>query len=81
MTSSYRQNTICHVYLPLPYPPSACYPPSPFLWEQVDKREPGGTSSPEQTFVRHVIDLHDKFLQFVSLCFQNHSLFHKVRLV
>ena len=47
----------------------------------MDKREPGGTSSPEQTFMREVINLHDKFVKLVSLCFQNHSLFHKVRLV
>jgi hypothetical protein len=28
--------------------------------------------------VRKVIELHDKYLQYVSECFVNHSLFHKV---
>jgi hypothetical protein len=28
--------------------------------------------------VRKVIELHDKYLQYVSDCFVNHSLFHKV---
>eukprot|EP00253_Pinus_taeda_P026395 PITA_26395 len=31
----------------------------------------------EQTFVWEVIELHDKYLQYVSMCFVNHSLFHK----
>ncbi|GJP55653.1 hypothetical protein CLOM_g14596 [Closterium sp. NIES-68] len=31
----------------------------------------------EQAFVRKVIELHDKYLQYVSHCFLNHSLFHK----
>jgi hypothetical protein len=31
-----------------------------------------------QAFVRNVIELHDKYLQYVSECFLNHSLFHKV---
>jgi hypothetical protein len=31
-----------------------------------------------QAFVRKVIELHDKYLQYVSECFVNHSLFHKV---
>jgi cullin 1 len=30
-----------------------------------------------QAFVRKVIELHDKYLQYVSECFVNHSLFHK----
>lgn len=34
----------------------------------------GGT---EQAFVRNVIELHDKYLQYVSECFVHHSLFHK----
>lgn len=32
-----------------------------------------------QVFVRKVIELHDKYLTYVNNCFQNHSLFHKVR--
>lgn len=28
--------------------------------------------------MRKVIELHDKYLQYVSECFVNHSLFHKV---
>ncbi len=35
-----------------------------------------GTSH-EQQYVRAVIDLHDKYLQYVSTCFCNSSLFHK----
>ncbi|XP_008802119.1 cullin-1 [Phoenix dactylifera] len=31
----------------------------------------------EQVFVRKVIELHDKYLAYVTDCFQNHSLFHK----
>ncbi|CAM8918313.1 unnamed protein product [Rhodiola kirilowii] len=31
----------------------------------------------EQAFVRKVIELHDKYLAYVSDCFQNHTLFHK----
>lgn len=31
----------------------------------------------EQAFVRKVIELHDKYLQYVNDCFVNHSLFHK----
>lgn len=31
----------------------------------------------EQAFVRKVIELHDKYLQYVNECFMNHSLFHK----
>ncbi|CAI0466803.1 unnamed protein product [Linum tenue] len=30
-----------------------------------------------QVFVRKVIELHDKYLAYVSDCFQNHTLFHK----
>eukprot|EP00252_Welwitschia_mirabilis_P008860 TRINITY_DN210_c0_g1_i1.p1 TRINITY_DN210_c0_g1~~TRINITY_DN210_c0_g1_i1.p1 ORF type:complete len:475 (-),score=106.70 TRINITY_DN210_c0_g1_i1:203-1627(-) len=30
-----------------------------------------------QAFVRKVIELHDKYLQYVNECFKNHSLFHK----
>lgn len=35
-----------------------------------------GTSY-EQQFVRSVIELHDKYLQYVNTCFSNTSLFHK----
>ncbi|KAG2490035.1 hypothetical protein HYH03_011500 [Edaphochlamys debaryana] len=35
-----------------------------------------GTSA-EQQYVRAVIDLHDKYLAYVSTCFCNSSLFHK----
>ena len=31
----------------------------------------------EQQFVRSLIELHDKYLAFVSTCFNNASLFHK----
>jgi len=35
-----------------------------------------GTSA-EQQYVRQVIELHDKYLAYVSTCFNNSSLFHK----
>lgn len=31
----------------------------------------------EQVFVRKIIELHDKYMAYVTDCFQNHSLFHK----
>lgn len=31
----------------------------------------------EQVFVRKVIELHDKYMAYVTDCFQSHSLFHK----
>lgn len=31
-----------------------------------------------QAFVRKVMELHDKYLQYVNEFFMNHSLFHKV---
>ncbi|KAK9839448.1 hypothetical protein WJX81_002626 [Elliptochloris bilobata] len=34
-------------------------------------------SAHEQQFVRAVIDLHDKYMQYVADCFSNSSLFHK----
>jgi len=39
------------------------------------KKEPSGVQ--EQVFVRKVLELHDKYLQYVSECFSNNSLFHK----
>lgn len=34
-------------------------------------------ASPEQHFMRAVIQLHDKYMDLVASCFQNNSLFHK----
>ncbi|KAL0878311.1 hypothetical protein Bca101_028017 [Brassica carinata] len=31
----------------------------------------------EQVLVRKIIDLHDKYMVYVTDCFQNHTLFHK----
>ncbi|XP_077218085.1 cullin-1-like [Tasmannia lanceolata] len=31
----------------------------------------------EQVFVRKVIELHDKYMEYVTACFMNNSLFHK----
>ncbi|KAI7747697.1 hypothetical protein M8C21_029035, partial [Ambrosia artemisiifolia] len=31
----------------------------------------------EQVFVRKIIELHDKFMTYVTDCFSNHTLFHK----
>ncbi|KAK3248376.1 Cullin-1 [Cymbomonas tetramitiformis] len=36
-----------------------------------------GSSSTEQFFVKSIIELHDKYLQYVTECFLNSSLFHK----
>ncbi|OEL38156.1 Cullin-1 [Dichanthelium oligosanthes] len=34
----------------------------------------------EQIFVRKIIELHDKYVAYVTECFQGHTLFHKVAL-
>jgi len=36
-----------------------------------------GGGSHEQIYVRKVIDLHDKYMEYVRTCFANSSLFHK----
>ena len=47
------------------------------------KKDPGAkdkaaaAASTEQVFVRSVIQLHDKYLQYVIDCFSNDSLFHR----
>lgn len=43
--------------------------------KKVEKKDVVGLQ--EQVFVRKVIELHDKYLAYVSDCFQNHTLFHK----
>uniref|UniRef100_A0A7N0UQR0 Cullin family profile domain-containing protein n=1 Tax=Kalanchoe fedtschenkoi TaxID=63787 RepID=A0A7N0UQR0_KALFE len=43
--------------------------------KKAEKRDTVGPQ--EQVFVRKVIELHDKYLAYVSDCFQNHTLFHK----
>eukprot|EP00246_Nothoceros_aenigmaticus_P018555 TRINITY_DN9759_c0_g1_i1.p1 TRINITY_DN9759_c0_g1~~TRINITY_DN9759_c0_g1_i1.p1 ORF type:complete len:748 (+),score=195.78 TRINITY_DN9759_c0_g1_i1:221-2464(+) len=43
--------------------------------KKAEKKDTVGVQ--EQAFVRKVIELHDKYLQYVSDCFQSHSLFHK----
>jgi len=43
-------------------------------WTVLQKNEFVGSM---QAFVRKVIELHDKYVQYVSECFVNHSLFHK----
>eukprot|EP00897_Mesotaenium_endlicherianum_P010757 jgi/Mesen1/970/ME000012S00535 len=43
--------------------------------KKAEKRDIVG--SQEQAFVRKIIELHDKYLQYVGDCFVNHSLFHK----
>ncbi|XP_044494153.1 cullin-1 isoform X2 [Mangifera indica] len=32
---------------------------------------------PEQALIRKIIELHDKYMEYVTNCFQNHTLFHK----
>ncbi|RAL39099.1 hypothetical protein DM860_011585 [Cuscuta australis] len=41
------------------------------------KAESATGSSQEQVFVRKVIELHDKYMLYVTNCFLNNSLFHK----
>ncbi|CAH9098751.1 unnamed protein product [Cuscuta epithymum] len=41
------------------------------------KAESTAGSSQEQIFVRKVIELHDKYMAYVTDCFSNNSLFHK----
>ncbi|XP_050363708.1 cullin-1 [Argentina anserina] len=36
-----------------------------------------GSGAQEQVLVRKIIELHDKYMQYVNDCFINHSLFHK----
>ncbi|PON96622.1 Cullin, N-terminal [Trema orientale] len=36
-----------------------------------------GAGAQEQVLVRKIIELHDKFMEYVNDCFQNHTLFHK----
>lgn len=36
-----------------------------------------GTGVQEQVLVRKIIELHDKDMTYVNICFANHSLFHK----
>ncbi|KAL9659169.1 hypothetical protein QQ045_018645 [Rhodiola kirilowii] len=43
--------------------------------KKAEKRDTVGPQ--EQVFVRKVLELHDKYLAYVSDCFQNHTLFHK----
>eukprot|EP01018_Ginkgo_biloba_P011463 Gb_23722 [translate_table: standard] len=43
--------------------------------KKAEKKDMVGTQ--EQAFVWEIIELHDKYLQYVSKCFVNHSLFHK----
>ena len=31
-----------------------------------------------QVLIRKIIELHDKYMTYVTDCFQNHTLFHKV---
>lgn len=31
----------------------------------------------EQVLIRKILDLHDKYMEYVKNCFQNHTLFHK----
>ncbi|VFQ68632.1 unnamed protein product [Cuscuta campestris] len=41
------------------------------------KAESAAGNSQEQVFVRKVIELHDKYMSYVTYCFSNNSLFHK----
>lgn len=42
-----------------------------------DSAATAATATTEQIFVRNVIELHDKYLQYVGDCFSNNSLFHR----
>lgn len=47
-----------------------------------EKEKEGGraareTGSPEHTFIRSIVSLHDKYSDYVSNCFENASLFHR----
>lgn len=41
------------------------------------RAENAGGGVQEQVFVRKVIELHDKYMAYVTDCFQNNTLFHK----
>jgi cullin 1 len=49
------------------------------LWPQEAGKAPSKDtgSTHEQQFVRSVLELHDKYVHYVSTCFSNSSLFHK----
>ncbi|KAL5791749.1 hypothetical protein ACOSP7_000343 [Xanthoceras sorbifolium] len=36
-----------------------------------------GHAVQEQVLIRKIIELHDKYMEYVTNCFQNHTLFHK----
>jgi hypothetical protein len=48
-----------------------------FLSPHAGKLSRDSGTSHEQQYVRQVIELHDKYLAYVSTCFANSSLFHK----
>ncbi|CAI0413509.1 unnamed protein product [Linum tenue] len=45
--------------------------------EDTASNQPTSGGVQEQVLIRKVIELHDKYLAYVSDCFQNHTLFHK----
>ncbi|CAN1834125.1 CUL1 [Linum perenne] len=45
--------------------------------EDAASNQTANGSGQEQVLIRKVIELHDKYLAYVSDCFQNHTLFHK----
>mmetsp|Transcript_4340 Transcript_4340/g.5014 ORF Transcript_4340/g.5014 Transcript_4340/m.5014 type:complete len:742 (+) Transcript_4340:144-2369(+) len=45
--------------------------------QRKDQGKKDASSSTDQVFVKSIIELHDKYLQYVNTCFQNASLFHK----
>jgi hypothetical protein len=54
---------------------SICLPP-PLPAAKAGPSKDSGTQA-EQQFVRSLLELHDKYLGYVSTCFANASLFHK----
>lgn len=57
------------------FSPVFCGVPGPLAGAKVPTKDSGTPA--EQQYVRSVIDLHDKYLGFVSTCFSNATLFHK----
>ncbi|KFK29755.1 hypothetical protein AALP_AA7G174800 [Arabis alpina] len=45
--------------------------------EEAATNQAGGMQEQEQVLVRKIIELHEKYMVYVTECFQSHSLFHK----
>ncbi|KAJ4831195.1 Cullin-1 [Turnera subulata] len=47
------------------------------LIQQAEDQASNGGGVQEQVLIRKILDLHDKYMEYVKVCFQDHTLFHK----